>query len=243
MFSTTFDLSSSTQLTNTYCDVQQYTMALLGMRISSFVSSSGSRMSMSLVSQTAKPRINGISTINYRSHIAMTTATRNYYGVVSSSLYKYLQSISVGRRHSCIFYAQLSSQASKSRFTLPTSSAKVASKSSSAAAATKLQERQRLKWRIIARVAYYLRVSCSILYILFFQSIELTIYMRLICSLTKFMMTHLMHSFSKMPSQSIHRTNKHIHIYKYIYADSIPSIISLWYWISTRYNGLLSRFR
>ena len=133
--------------------------------------SSGRMRSIPLVSQATKLRINGISTIN-RLPIAMTT--RNYNAAVSSSLYKPLQSISVGRRHTCILYAQLSS-ASKSRFTLPTSSAKVATSStskSSSAAATKLQERQRLKWRIIARVAYYLRVSYYIFHIIFFQSIE-----------------------------------------------------------------------
>ena len=134
-------------------------MALLGMRSMSSSLLSSSRMCIipPLVSQTAKLRVNDISTIN------RFPTTRKFNGVVSSSLYKPLQSISVGRRHTCILYAQLFS-ASKSRFTLPTSSAKVAastskSKSSSSAVATKLQERQRLKWRIIARVAYYLRVS------------------------------------------------------------------------------------
>lgn len=133
--------------------------------MSSLLSSSRICSSIPIVSQTTKLRINGgISTINYRSSIAMTT--RNTHAAVSSRLYKPLQSISVGSQHTCILYAQLSS-ASKSRFTLPTSSAKVAtSKSSSAAAATKLQERQRLKWRIIARVAYYLRVSSCIVILL-----------------------------------------------------------------------------
>ena len=124
---------------------------------------SSSRMSISLVSHTSKLSLNGISTIKYRSSIAMTSRK-------SSSLFTPLQSISVGRRHTCILYAQLSS-ASKSRFTLPTSSAKVATSSpskSSSAAATKLQERQRLKWRIIARVAYYLRVSYCIVHIIRF---------------------------------------------------------------------------
>jgi len=130
--------------------------------------SSGRMCRIPLVSQTSKLRVNDIN----RFPIAMTTAIRNYNGVVSSSLYKPIQSISVGRRHTCILYAQLSS-ASNPRFTLPTSSAKAAtsstSKSSSAAAATKLQERQRLKWRIIARVAYYLRVSWYIVYIIRFK--------------------------------------------------------------------------
>ena len=145
--------------------------------------SSGSRMStMSLVSQTSKLRVNGICTMKYRLPIAMTTVTRNYNGVVSSSLYK--QSVSVGRRHTCILYAQLSS-ASKSRFTLPTSSAKVAtSKSSSSAVATKLQERQRLKWRIIARVAYYLRVSYCIV-ILFISINRVLLQCHKSCTLTK----------------------------------------------------------
>jgi len=138
-------------------------MALLGMRMSSLLSS-GRMCGMPLNSHTVKLRVNGISTIKYRLPIAMTT--RNTHAVVPSRLYKPLQSISVGRRHTCILYAQLSS-ASKSRFTLPTSSAKVASTSkSSSTAATKLQERQRLKWRIIARVAYYLRVSCCIVILL-----------------------------------------------------------------------------
>jgi len=124
--------------------------------------SSGRMFRIPLVSQTSKLRVNGIN----RLPIAMTT--RNTHAVVPSRLYKPLQSISVGRRHTCILYAQLSS-ASKSRFTLPTSSAKVATSStskSSSTAATKLQERQRLKWRIIARVAYYLRVSCCIIILL-----------------------------------------------------------------------------
>jgi len=148
--------------------------------MSSLLSSSRMCSSIPIVSQTSKLRVNGTN----RFPIAMTmTATRNYNVLVPSRLYKPLQSISVGRRHTCILYAQLSS-ASKSRFTLPTS-AKVAtskSSSSSAAAATKLQERQRLKWKIIARVAYYLRVSCYILYIVFFSWSGCYLYATYLCT-------------------------------------------------------------
>ena len=59
-------------------------------------------------------------------------------------------------------YAQFFSTSSKSS---------VATSSSAAASAAKLQTRQRLKWKIIARVAYYLRVRLVLC--LLFMSVDI----------------------------------------------------------------------
>ena len=109
----------------------------------------------------------------------------------------------------CI-YAQFFSTSAKSS---------VATSSSSAAAA-KLQTRQRLKWKIIARVAYYLRVR--FICVLF----DFYIHFRLYDTSCALLFSHIAHLLL---------TSKHI-----ILTDSISCVVSIWHWVSARYHGLFT---
>ena len=192
-------------------------MTLSGIRMLS-VNFSGRRVnslpsfSSSLISTKLKLRIHDTSKFGGR--LSTSQPSRCFSSTSLHSLHltrlQHVGRVNINIHLRPCIYAQFFSTSAKSS---------VATSSSSAAAA-KLQTRQRLKWKIIARVAYYLRVR--FICVLF----DFYIHFRLYDTSCALLFSHIAHLLL---------TSKHI-----ILTDSISCVVSIWHWVSARYHGLFT---